>query len=388
MRRKSAKNRYRIEFRYGGHRFGFSLGACGASWAHEFKAQLERLLVAKGLNRAPSPDTAEWLERLPNREFAKLSACGLVDVSHRALTLGAHIAQMLKDHPISTGGEAARKQAHESLKLHFGADRQIRTITEADAKAWWGTIIAPAEGTRALAIATRYKRLKDCKAVFNAAVRYGKIVKSPFTNIRASGSQVNPRRQHYITHESLDKFLTSEAISLELKSLLALARFAGLRCPSEAINLRWADIDFAENKMFVPNAKLGCGGCKDPWRVVPMRGRLKTVLGELFAATPAGEELVFGGVRARIAKSPWHWLKRAFKLLEVTPWEKPWQNLRASYVTELRQNGLSAVQIAKWSGHSVKVANQHYVLEIESDFQAAINLDGTCGLFVGGRRAA
>jgi integrase len=213
-------------------------------------------------------------------------------------------------------------------------------------------------------------------------------MRNPFSKIKAPGSQSNPRRRRYITHEDLDVFFSSDAISLELKSLLALARYAGIRCPSEAINLRWEDVVFAENKLFVPNAKLGSGGCKDPCRTVPMRGRLKTVLGELLAATPPGERLVFGGSRAKIARSPWHCLQRAFGLLKITPWVKPWQNLRVSFVMELRQAGLPVTQIAKWSGHSVKVANEHYVLEIDSDFQAAVNLDGTCGLFVGGRRAA
>jgi len=388
MRRKRAKGRYRIEFRYDGHRFCFSLGACGKDRAYAFKSNLEDLLDSRNLNCKLDKDTKLWLKGLPKETLAFLADAGLSGDATRNLTLEAHIDEMLRTKRRLPASKAACKPAHDSLKQYFGNDRQLHTISETDANEYWSAIEDQRLGKPPLAVATRIKRLNYCKAVFNAAVKSRKIDENPFANITEPGSQVNQARWHYYELAEVEAVLRSDAISLELKSLVALARFAGLRCPSEASALRWADIDFEKKRLVVYNAKLGSGGRKGPYRTTPLRRRLEEVLRELRNASPNHDGLVFGGPMARILKNPWRRLKNALELLGIESSKKPWQNLRGSYVTELRRAGLSRVQVAKWSGHSVEVADKHYDFETSSDFLSAVNLDDTCGPFAGGRLAA
>ena len=55
----------------------------------------------------------------------------------------------------------------------------------------------------------------------------------------------------------------------------------------------------------------------------------------------------------------------------IKTWPKLFQNLRTSCSTELRREFPDYVE-ATWIGHSVKIANKHYVQVIDDDFTRAV----------------
>ena len=61
---------------------------------------------------------------------------------------------------------------------------------------------------------------------------------------------------------------------------------------------------------------------------------------------------------------------RYIKNAGFEPWEKPWNNLRASRATELKAS-FSDVDVHKWMGHTEAVARMHYLMPLESNFQEA-----------------
>lgn len=76
------------------------------------------------------------------------------------------------------------------------------------------------------------------------------------------------------------------------RTIVALSRLGGLRCPSEVLSLRWRDIDWHAGRMLVTSPKtehhLGRGS-----RSVPLFPELRAVLEEAFElATPRDEYVV------------------------------------------------------------------------------------------------
>ena len=67
----------------------------------------------------------------------------------------------------------------------------------------------------------------------------------------------------------------------EWRCLIALSRFGGLRVPSEALSLRWSDIDWHRHTIHVPSPKLEhLEGHEE--REIPIFKELKPYLQECF----------------------------------------------------------------------------------------------------------
>ena len=66
--------------------------------------------------------------------------------------------------------------------------------------------------------------------------------------------QANKAREFFVTHEMPTKVLEA-CPDAEWRLLFALSRFAGLRCPSEHLALRWADINWEARPDDRPVAK-------------------------------------------------------------------------------------------------------------------------------------
>jgi len=84
---------------------------------------------------------------------------------------------------------------------------------------------------------------------------------------------------HHVTRDEYDKLL-EQCPDQEWRVMLALARYGGLRCPSETLQLRWADIDWKGKGIRVTsNTKFKIG------RTVPLFPNVRKELEALFKAT-------------------------------------------------------------------------------------------------------
>ena len=88
---------------------------------------------------------------------------------------------------------------------------------------------------------TIHKRLQHARMVFNHAKRQGMIAANPFEYIRHRPGDASERRA-YVPAADVQRAI-EKAPNSTWKLLLALSRFAGLRVPSEALGLRWQDVD-------------------------------------------------------------------------------------------------------------------------------------------------
>ncbi len=182
-----------------------------------------------------------------------------------------------------------------------------------------------------LAKATIAKRVSLAKQLFRAAIRWGVLARSPFEGLRP-GSQANPARAHYVPLRVIRDVLGS-CPSIEWKLLVALARLAGLRCPSEVGALTWDHINWEKGRLMVLAPKTEHHGGEHAVRVVPMCPELRAILAEAFDRAEPGATLVVPMAARPGANFSTH-LRRIVLKAGHKPWDRLLQNLRASCETD------------------------------------------------------
>jgi integrase len=246
------------------------------------------------------------------------------------------------------------------LVKHFGEDRPIDAINAGDADEWAAALrkdYSPAT------IATFIKRARQ---MFRLAARKKMLVESPFGEIRVP-SQVNKSREEFVDTALVDKLIDA-APDHDWRCIIALARYGGLRTPSETLALKWQDVDWAGNRVTVFSPKLEhlpSNGI----RQIPLFPELRRILEEAFEAAPEGAVHVVGRYRDGKQNLRTQFL-RIIRKAGVQPWGRLFHNLRGSRETELVQDFPVHV-VAHWLGNTPKVATAHYLQIRDSDYDRA-----------------
>ncbi len=162
----------------------------------------------------------------------------------------------------------------------------------------------------------------------------------------------------------------------EWRLIFGLSRFGGLRCPSEHLALRWQHVDFANNRLIVPQPKVEHHGRAT--RTIPMFPELRPLLEDAaYAATAVSldgrldpEQFVITRYRDSNANLRTQ-LERIIRKAGIEPWAKPFQNLRSTRETELAEQYPLHVVVA-WLGNSQPVAAKHYLQVTAEHFERAI----------------
>ena len=193
------------------------------------------------------------------------------------------------------------------------------------------------------------------------------LASNPFAFLKA-GRQDNPSRLRFVTLEETERLLAACPPNTEWPLIIALARYGGLRIPSEALRLRWGDIDWEDGRMIVQSPKTeaheGHGS-----RIVPLFPELKPYLERAFDRAPEGAEYVV--TKSRDSGVNWRTtLEKIIGRAGLVPWERPFQNLRASKETELAQ-AYPLHTASAWIGNSALVAAKHYLTVREEDYRRA-----------------
>ena len=185
--------------------------------------------------------------------------------------------------------------------------------------------------------------------------------------------QPNRARMYFVTtHESEKVF--EACPDQQWRLIFALCRYGGLRCPSEVLGLRWADIDWTRSRMIVHSPKTEHHQGKDI-RTVPVYPELLPHLQEAFDHAAVGTEYLITRYRKKNSN-----LRTSFERIickaQLKPWPKLFQNLRSSRETELTQKFPLHV-VCAWMGNSQLVAAKHYLQVTDGHFNAASGRDST-----------
>ncbi len=243
---------------------------------------------------------------------------------------------------------------------YFGTDRPMAPIKPGEADefcAWLRSRYAQATAARTI---------KRAKQFFKAAVRKDIIASNPFAECKA-GHQHNKARAFFVTKEAAFKMLDA-CPDAQWRLLFALARFGGLRCPSETLSLEWGDVDWERGRMRVRSPKQEkdeSGG----ERLVPLFPELLPYLEEAFEQAEPGTVHVISRYRDQ-AVNLRTGLNRIIRRAGLEKWERPWHNLRATRQTELSAEFPLHV-VCYWMGNKQAVAAEHYLQVTEDHYQQA-----------------
>ncbi len=379
---RDAKGLVRILFTDGsGERRSIRLGKALVKPAESFQRRVEAVLADKTYGRSHDTELSAWLRDLPERMHARLVRVGLAEPRTRAavVTLANLLDRFNAAAAVKLSTKAAYKQTTDSLREHLKAETPLHAIKASDADRWRKAIAEPKadpekkdQPAKALAPATVAKRVHVARAIFKRAVRWGLIQSSPFADLRA-GSQSNPDRAFYVAPETIRAIL-AECPDDQWRAIVALSRFAGLRCPSEIVALRWGDVNWERGRLTVRSPKTA-GHEGHAVRVVPIAPELRPILQDLFDAAAPGTEAVVPRLR-----DPKMNLRTTFHKIIVRAGAKPWprlfHNMRASCATDWVER-FPAHVVAGWLGHSPLIAAQHYLQTRDAHFDLATAPHGT-----------
>ncbi len=97
---------------------------------------------------------------------------------------------------------------------------------------------------------------------------------------------MNTARAFYVTREATEKIIAA-CPDAEWRLIVALARYGGLRTPSETFALTWADVDWEHNRIRVPSPKTACHAGRES-RMLPLFPELRPHLEAVFDEAEPG----------------------------------------------------------------------------------------------------
>jgi len=343
------------------------LGALPVKVVESIKVKVRALNAAAITGDIVDDETNRWLTQISDDLRAKLVAVGLASPGGPALRLGAFLDAYIdgrKDVKPSTRTNLLNCRAR--LIDHFGADRDLRTITSGDADGWLVHLRAQARDGRGYASATIGRTVKRAKQFFKHAVRKEWLRRNPFQDLKAP-DEANPDRGFFVTPADTRQILDA-CPDAEWRLIVALCRFGGLRCPSELGCLEWTDFDWGRDRFRVHSPKTEHHKDRgDRW--VPIFPELRPYLRESFELAP--EKAIYvvprcqdPGVNLRTG------LLRIIQRAGLLPWPRLFHNLRGSRETELAGEFPIHV-VCAWIGNSQRIAAKHYLRVTDADFTRA-----------------
>ena len=341
-----------------GTRRAIRLGKVERKTAETVKSRVESIVGARLADAQLDAETAKWLAGIPDRLHEKLADAGLVEprtTSQLKPWLDRYVASRadLKEGSLRKLMVAARK-----LVEFFGETRNIRTITPEQASAWRAAV-AKQPGrkrngvTKPMSEATLKTLSGDAKGMFAHAVTVQKLIpENPFAHL-ASGP-TSAQTDRYITPEEARKVMDAMT-DHNLRVLFALCRFGGLRVRSEAMGLKWGDINWETRRMLVRSPKTERHRGHEA-RVVPIAPSLMTELQDAFDKAKSGAERV---VDLHWTGSVFNRTNAAVYSSGVTPWPALFQTLRSSCEIEWAM-AFPQFAVSRWIGHSIAISGKHY----------------------------
>lgn len=350
-----------------GERQYITLGKVAKRYADAVKVRVEDLASAKLYGHAPAADTLRWLRDLDDHVYGKLAAVDLV-APRQSVTLGEWVTRYVDQREGELKATSHRKLREtrdklvgrrktadrDAVKGYFTPDIPLRQLTPQDAAEWCQWLRS--QGLSEAAIKTHSG---NAKTIMQEAVRRKLIEDNPFQYLRSGPTP--SRYTRYVTPEEITRIIDA-CPNAEWKLLFGLARYAGLRIPSESHLLTWADVDCERGRLTVRSPKTERHAGHEQ-RLVPITPNLMKLLLDRFAECGEGEpHLVTIRGQGRIMKT----VRAVCARAGVDLWSRLWQTLRQSCEKEWAMT-FPQYAVSKWIGHSITVSGRHYANDVPDE---------------------
>jgi integrase len=226
------------------------------------------------------------------------------------------------------------------------------------------------ESCAALSSYTKRGLLKVVKRIFNLAIEEGLLVRNPAIGIRVRCEEAN---QAVLNINEVAILLRSaKRVEHRFYPHWMLALLTGMRS-GELYSLRWTDVDLVNNKITISRAWTKMNG-EGPTktaksRVCPLSKECRKFLDELRAIGSSKDDFVLPrlwewdqGDQAKILKS---------FCREVGITEVKFHDLRATFITQMLNNGVALSKVMAIVGHSSLKTTQGYLRLSGKDIEGA-----------------
>lgn len=344
------------------------LGKCTKNDAITARMHIENIVQCSKTGAALPLSTTEWIAGLPPALRNRLSKLGIIESGNiKRWTVSDWVKDyIVRRSDVKEGTRRKWRDVEEKLNAFF-RDDFLDDITIHQAKNFRIYL----KNTVKLAENTIRRHIGITRQFFNSAVEAELISKNPFRGqpvcIRA-----NESRFYYVTAEIAEKVLTA-CPDVSWKLIFGLARYGGLRCPSEVLRLKWQDVDF-ERLQFKVHASKTEHHADGGVRMVPMFPELRPLFQDAFDQAPEGAIYCLHQYKGQWSNLGVH-MARIIQRAGLEPWPKIFQNLRSTRETELfRMTGGNVKAVCSWIGNTPAVAMQHYAQVTEADFHEAAKM--------------
>ena len=377
---KDKLGRYRFQFLDPtGTRRSLSLGVVKERYAIRFGRYLDDLIASRRSGVSPDADLLTWLKEVDESILEKFVAWNLLtgDLKRRCgagKTLEELTTAFIAHGKQKQSTKVIWGRAKNHLHQFFGPESHIKPVTLGRAKEFRDWL--PRGAKRPLADATVRKTISLARQMWDFAIDHEWIEKgkNPFddkdlpTNIRS-----NKSRKVYVDVE-LVRELIDACPNNDWKLIIALNRFAGLRCPSEVKSLLKANVDWDRSRMTIISPKTEHFEGKET-REIPIFAEVRPYLKACCDALPRGEKFVLPflqhyRVDTNGSINIWTPVSKIMKRAGIKRWPKLFQNLRSSAETDLTDRFPGHV-VCEWIGNSEKVAREPYLHVKNQHFEAA-----------------
>ena len=345
-----------------GVRKSLRLGVMSVEEARLVEFHVKHLISSLISGLPVASPTAGWIRQTRDPLLARLERVGLMPSRDRVerLTVAAWAHRFVDSRTdVKPNTKRNYEQAAKKIESFFDTfkrGKRLDEITAGDADEY--RIWLKSQG---LSEATIRWMCKKAKEFFGAAIKRKIITDNPFSGMKC-GSISNRKRLYFVTTAE-SQAVFDACPDAEWRALFALCRYGGLRCPSEVLAARWTDVNFETGMLTVHASKTEReegGGI----RSLPMFSELIKYLREWFELAPTGSIYVIQRYRGGSGN-----LRTQFgRIMDKAgvAWPKPFQNLRASFETELIELGHPLNVVASWLGHSMEIASKHYITMSET----------------------
>lgn len=360
--RKRSNGAYALQFRYNGEKHNLYLGKITKADANKIASEVEKIVSYSRKDLELPPDSLDWLRSISPKLRDRLSEIGLVK-SSLSITYKQLLKLFLRD--FCDGSRRPNTEERMERSLRTAEDVFGSTVVSEIGIDLADTFFAKLK-RRYQSTATWTKSLNDSKQVFRWGIEKGLISTNPIRHLKG-GSMANDARMHYVPADVIEEVI--DVSSDDWILIFALARYAGLRVPSEFTRLRWEDVNWNKETLtiYAPKTKSK--------RVCPIFPQLWKRLSDAWEALPPGTKgkaHIIQAEKRRLLES--NLRTQAIKLINRSGndlWPKLFQNLRMSCATDLL-NHYHVQKVAAWLGHSVNVLLKHYHGSTGSEIQTAL----------------
>jgi integrase len=365
-------------FTPGGKRRAIRLGDIPLPQARGILRHVDRLAACAVDGSDPPTETRRWLAGIGKSLRDRLVLLGLTGPSsepQRMLTLSGLVEDYKADPQWATRKPKTQDNKQRSFDLalsYFGGDQLAARITPTRAASFYAAMRLPKDQQGyGLAEATANMAAANLHALWSYAIGDEKLTANPFAKVPRGAVKGNN------VHLSLaDSLQVLEAMDgTEGKLLFGIARWGGVRIPSEIRRLRWCDVDRERERfqVFSPKTERHQTG-RSRW--APLFPELQPLFQARWDEAEEGEEYVFPRLRLSGASTAKNLLRSALRRCGMEPWPRLFHSLRATRQTELTER-FPAHVVNAWLGNSAEVAARHYLMVTDQHFEQAVRGEQT-----------